>query len=275
MLRSNRSDVNQQPSLSFTNSVVSSSYDRMWSGSSSSYSLSGVNLPDDEHDLFLRLCEFDDLPLRPLTTEEKKKIAEIKRQERFNVHDSCRMAYNNGDFQTLLDVLKNYCDENIHFISPSLFLEAYGVLPLFAFFMLIHQIFPDSMTKNLDKRIASFKHPKPPATAVSSVSQDVPAVTRETVEIIDKFTGTKAFQSPFSPIFAELLKSELFVDPPADLTAPMVEQMLNNILYTTESNYGTDNGKIHILITETKLEFDLITNKIISWTHTLLAVSTS
>eukprot|EP01040_Poterioochromonas_malhamensis_P001751 gene1751-1860_t len=247
----------------------------MWSGSSSSYSLSGVNLPDDEHDLFLRLCEFDDLPLRPLTTEEKKKIAEIKRQERFNVHDSCRMAYNNGDFQTLLDILKNHCDENIHFISPSLFLEAYGVLPLFAFFMLIHQIFPDSMTKNLDKRIASFKHPKPPVTAVSSVSQDVPAVTRETVEIIDKFTGTKAFQSPFSPIFAELLKSELFIDPPADLTAPMVEQMLNNILYTTESNYGTDNGKIHILITETKLEFDLITNKIISWTHTLLAVSTS
>ncbi len=199
----------------------------------------------------------------------------MKRQERLNVHDSCRTAYNNGDFQTLLDILKHHCDDNIHFLSPSLFLESYGVLPLFAFLMLIHQIFPDSMTKNLDKRIASFKHPKPPVTAVSSGAQDIPAVTRETVEIIDKFTGTKAFQSPFSPIFAELLKSDLFVDPPADLTAPMVEQILNNLLYTTESNYGTDNGKIHILITETKLEFDLITNKVISWTHTLLAVSTS
>ncbi len=196
----------------------------------------------------------------------------MKRQERLNVHAACRHAYNNGDFQTLLDILKHHCDDNIHFLSPNLFLESHGILSLFAFLMLISQIFPDSMVKNLDKRISRFAQPKPP---VSSVSQDLPVVTRETVELIDKFTGTKAFQSPIASLFAEFMKSDLFVDPTADITAPVVAQILNNLLYTNESNCTNENGKIHVLITETKLEFDLITNKVISWTYTLLAVSTS
>jgi len=228
---------------------------------------------EDQYDLIFGLYDFE-VPqsIHEQNFEELKQIEEARRNERLSVHDSCRNSYNNGDFNKLLTILKDKCDHNIHFVSPNLFLESFNVYGLFAFLTLISLVYPDSMVRNLEKRISRFAQPKPP---VSSVSQDVPAVTRETVELIDKFTGTKAFQSPIATLFTEFMKSDLFVDPTADITAPMVAQILNNLLYTNESNCTNENGKIHVLITETKLEFDLITNKVISWTYTLLAVTTS
>ena len=195
----------------------------------------------------------------------------MKRKERLDFHPSCRIAYNNGDFQTLLDNLKHQCDTNIHFLSPSLFLESYGVISLFAFFTLISQIFPDSMIKNLDKRISRFAQPKPPIPS----QVPIPPVTTETVEMIDKFTGTRVFHSRMMSVFDEFLQLLAVANDPDELTAPIVSQMLSGILYTNESTLHPSEGKIHVLITETKLEFDLITNKVISWTYTILAVTTS
>lgn len=72
MQKFNTSNVNQQSSLSETNSVVSSS-DKMTSVSS--YSSSDAPAPDDDqYDLILGLCDFDDLPFREPTAGEKKNL---------------------------------------------------------------------------------------------------------------------------------------------------------------------------------------------------------
>ncbi len=202
---------------------------------------------------------------------------EQRRKERLEVNNPFRITYNNGDFNSLLDVMKQHCDINVHFLAPNLFLESFGIYPLFAFFMLISLVYPDSMVKNIEKRIATIKTSNPPPQFPLGYSMPPVEVTSETVEIIDKFTGTRVFESPIITVFNELLKLDMIMNPPPDLSVPMISQLLNSILYNGDSSsiQGSSDGKTYHIITETKLKFDLVSNKIIEWTYTIVAVSTS
>lgn len=173
--------------------------------------------------------------------------------------------------------MKQHCDINVHFLAPNLFLESFGIYPLFAFFMLISLVYPDSMVKNIEKRIATIKTSNPPPQFPLGYSMPPVEVTSETVEIIDKFTGTRVFESPIITVFNELLKLDMIMNPPPDLSVPMISQLLNSILYNGDSSsiQGSSDGKTYHIITETKLKFDLVSNKIIEWTYTIVAVSTS
>eukprot|EP01040_Poterioochromonas_malhamensis_P001752 gene1752-1863_t len=256
------------PSSSSSNDYISSVFksDRNFSSDEQHH------YHEDQYDLIFGLYDFE-VPqsIHEQNLEELKQIEEARRNERLSVHDSCRNSYNNGDFNKLLTILKDKCDYNIHFVSPNLFLESFNVYGLFAFLTLISLVYPDSMVRNLEKRISRFAQPKPPVPS----QVPIPPVTRETVEMIDKFTGTRVFHSPLMTVFGEFLKLQALNNPSDELTAPIISQMLSGILYTNESTLHPSEGKIYHLITETKLEFDLITNKVISWTYTLLAVTTS
>jgi hypothetical protein len=157
----------------------------------------------------------------------------------------------------------------VHFIAPNRLVETIGVAPLLAFFMICNEIFPDSVLKNIAKRIASFKHPKPPPGSGLPETPPTP-VTTEIIEFIDKFSGTKVMDRVVVEVFGRLAKDGIIESNPF-LTVPEIIQLVHDIFYSSGNPYASEET-VCSFISETALTFDLYTNKIIRWNYSILAV---
>jgi hypothetical protein len=193
-------------------------------------------------------------------------LAEERRNARLQFSEVYHTAYNNGDFFQLSEILKTHCAENVHFIAPNRLVETIGVAPLLAFFMICNEIFPDSVLKNISKRIASFKHPKPPP---GSGLPETPPVTTEIIEFIDKFSGTKVMDRIVVEVFGRLANDGTIENPL--LTVAEINQLVHDIFYSSGNPYASEEI-VCSFISETALTFDLYTNKIIRWNYSILAV---
>lgn len=213
-------------------------------------------------------------------------IIDQLRQERMKCNDSFNAAYNNGDFSQLFTEFYNSCDVNVRFIAPALQIECYGIIPLLSFFMLMSEMYPDSLSQNIERRIASIKASRNPASPVETAyfgfSEPVALESDlliETVENIDKFTGTRVFHQPVVTIFRELLSEGVLNSP--FLLIPDLTTIITNKLYEhqhlhhqmQQRGFSTEESeeKVYTFITESCLTFDLTTNKIIQWNYNILA----
>jgi hypothetical protein len=243
-------------------------------------------------------------------------ILERKRKDRFEVNSRFASAYSNGDFVAMLAVMNEFCDENIHFIAPNMFVESRGIFPLLTFFILVNETYPDSSIKLVEKRIATMKESKPPPISSASsssgndslhtsvsmnsmnsggsqgsnnsgeqkqqsqpqIQQETITFPTETVEIIDKFTGTRVLERPIVNTFADIIKTGIFSTP--NLTLPQVLNVIHAKLYSLEQEQptvvanGFECGKFYEILMETRLTYNINTNKMIEWTYTILAVHT-
>jgi hypothetical protein len=141
--------------------------------------------------------------------------------------------------------------------------------------MILNEIFPDSVLKAMEKRIASIKTPNPPYHGALHIP--IPQVTTETIEIIDKFTGTRILDKPVVEIFANFVQEGRLH---SQLTVPEISQMLYDTLYGQQRAANSPRNaaapdKVFTFITETSLVFDLQTNKILRWGYTVLAVNSN
>jgi hypothetical protein len=197
-----------------------------------------------------------------------------RRKLRLGVNDYFRSTYNNADFPQLLKVCLDYCDPNLKFIAPKL-IQTNGVYRILAFFMLVNEIFPDSNVKNIEKRIATIKLP----TITKPSFHPPPEVTTETVEIIDKFVGTRVLDKAAVDIYLQIVQSDLIKENTV-YSLSELSQILATKLYSDElpaigqplPQQSTALGRVVTFITETKLTFDLRTNKIVVWDYSILAV---
>jgi hypothetical protein len=252
---------------------------------------------------------------------------EFLRNERLKVNEQFSTGYNNGDFDSLYQLMTNVCDEQMTFKYPELQIDTVGVIPLLTFFMLVNEYYPDSMVKPVERRIATVKLPKslsssgvmnlkesektyssgpsdplvapfdlrsssstpttvtPPSSSSSSSSASATPLTdatplTETIEIIDKFVGTRVIEKPLIVVFRELINESLLLP---SLTVTNISDLLNNKLtdrltpkqeYTSNDKYAPlyENKKFYSILTETKLTFSLKTNKITHWNYSILAV---
>lgn len=171
----------------------------------------------------------------------------------------------------------DFCDPNLKFIAPKL-IQTNGVYRILAFFMLVNEIFPDSNVKNIEKRIATIKLP----TNMKPSFHPTPQVTTETVEIIDKFVGTRVLDKAAVDIYHQIIESNM-IKMEKEYSLSELSQILSSKLYSDEltpltqtSSSSSDQsnalGRVVTFITETKLTFDLLTNKIILWDYNILAV---
>jgi hypothetical protein len=246
---------------------------------------------------------------------------EFLRNERLKVNEQFSTGYNNGDFDSLYQLMTNVCDEQMTFKYPELQIDTVGLIPLLTFFMLVNEYYPDSMVKPVERRIATVKLPKslsssgvmnlkesektyssgpndplvapfelrsssstptavtPPPSSSSSSSASATPLT-ETIEIIDKFVGTRVIEKPLIVVFRELINENLLLP---SLTVTNISDLLNNKLtdrltpkqqYTSNDKYAPlyENKKFYSILTETKLTFLLKTNKITHWNYSILAV---
>jgi hypothetical protein len=248
-------------------------------------------------------------------------FVERKRKDRFEVNTRFASAYSNGDFVAMLAVMNEFCDDEIHFIAPNMFVESRGIFPLLTFFILVNETYPDSSIKLVEKRIATIKESKPPSSASppssstpilhtsvslnsmssggsqgsASVGEQKQAAQSpshppqpqqpetntfptETVEIIDKFTGTRVLERPIVNTFADIIKTGIFSTP--NLTLPQILNVIHAKLYSLEQEQptvvanGFECGKFYEILMETRLTYNLQSNKMIEWTYTILAVHT-
>jgi hypothetical protein len=203
--------------------------------------------------------------------------AEEGRKFRLGINDLIRTSYNNADYNEFLKVLLAHCDPNITFIAPQNAFRAYGVYAIVGYFILISEIFPDSMWKFIEKRTATFKMPT--SSLSSSASSPTPPSTTEVVEIIDKFSGTRVLDKPAIAFYKQILEEGL-IQPHRPYSVLELTQIIGTKLCdaevapTASSTSSIGLGQEVTFITETSFTFDLQTNKILIWNYNILAVQT-
>lgn len=172
--------------------------------------------------------------------------------------------------------------------------------------MVVNEIYPDSMVNNIEKRFATLKIAKPPlgtiyatptpplsssSSSSSPLSLPVPAsatpeslltIHTETLEIIDKFVGTRVLEKGVVEIYSPLLASGQ-LHQHKHYSLQELTQIISSHLYNLPKSSSSSStsaanpaaaspiGKIFTFLVETKLTFDLRTNKIIHWNYEILA----
>jgi hypothetical protein len=165
---------------------------------------------------------------------------------------------------------------------------------MLGFFMLTNEICPDSALQSIEKRLATFKLPSTnssgvlPAHPSQSQHQQQPVITTETVEFIDKYTGTRVFNKTAFDIYFSLLKdgtiksnTQYSLNELTDIinsklhgavpSSSSSSSPTSPILPLTTSDFSSRSGIEVTYIVESDLTFDLQTNKVIVCNYRVLA----
>lgn len=189
------------------------------------------------------------LPSAPVLSEEECYAQEQKRI-RLEVFDPIMDAFNTGDFDSMTKLVRNSCNEDVKLKLPTTTSARYqGVTPILIFWGLLHETYPDAMTKILEKRISS-------STSITCPIQSA--------EYVYKFHGTRITTKPVLESFAAIMESigekELTHD---EIVSAVAKQMTSIPPQAYEENECS-------FIAETVLTFDA-ENKITEWAYDILA----
>lgn len=204
-----------------------------------------------------------------------------------NLADEFIVAYNSGDFPGLFSLLLENCDRNVRFTISLMNIECHGIFSIIAFFLLLHEIYPDSIIQNIEKRVATIKSPSKSTQnsfdetdggKSSGVIAKKEAFTPqiETVENIDKFAGTRVLPQPVFVLYQEILSTGILNH--TFLTLPMIISFITDkiqqkyqLIKSCFSDSGVAHERLFTFITETNLTFDLPSNRITCWSYNILA----
>jgi len=156
--------------------------------------------------------------------EKKRKLTEISEESNtcpptMIMFDPIMDAYSNGDLETMDALIRMSCCENVIFQVPTLQIESIGVDSVVAFWILLHEIYPDAMMNTLDRRIGTLTTvPKSsPVTTPTNASAKTTAITlpnavstptttmKQRIEYVYKFKATRITNRSIKDTFQEVV----------------------------------------------------------------------
>ena len=175
-------------------------------------------------------------------------LVQEQKRARLEVLDPIMEAFNNGDLDQMTSLVRSNCHANVRVKMQSL--PAYhGMAAILIYFGLLHEIYPDAMTKILDKRIS---------TITSSCSPT------HSVEYVFKVHGTRITTKPMLESFSQIMTSIGNKDMThEDVISAISKHMITIPPQSCEEHECS-------FIAETILTFDN-ENKIIEWAYDILA----
>ncbi len=174
--------------------------------------------------------------------QEQKRI-------RLEVFDPILEAFNTGDIDKMSSLISSACQHDVKVAMPQCATHQ-GVTPILVLWGLLHETFPDAMTKILEKRISS------------NASSTHPI---QRVEYVYKLQGTGITNKPVMESFTHIMAS---IGDSKDMSHDDVISVISRHMATIPPHSCDDHTST--FIAETILTFDN-DNKIIEWSHDILA----
>lgn len=196
------------------------------------------------------------------------------RRIRLGFFDPVMDAFNTGDFEAMSDFMRKSIRDDCIFRAPYIKTDMRGLIPLLAFFGLLHEAYPDAMVKVLERRIWAAQKASVKANDLSSVTSDssdsmatrdplADAVQR--VDYVYKLVGTRISSRPLPSVYNKMIEK---LRGRTSLTQEEISCAINGML----SGDAVSEGECAYII-ETGLSFDS-NNMIVEWTYEILAADT-
>jgi hypothetical protein len=175
----------------------------------------------------------------------------LDRSDRLKIYQDIVSDYNSCDFDQIYQLLKKNCDDNIAFhlkCGSLLSVSFHGMAYILAFYVLLHEYYPDSFVTNLTNRFSTVKSavkslnerevecstPLRPRVAVPSSNNDSTTCKGlinnvEIVEFVDKYVGGSMVAIPFEELCLKLFNSNLRSKDASSLSLSIVNLINDNL----------------------------------------------
>ena len=180
---------------------------------------------------------------------------EERKRQRLEVFDPMLEAFNVGDFKALSKQVRSACHPEVRLKVSGLQREVRGVVPILLFYGLLHETFPDAMTKILEKRLSSSAS----AAAQRSAAQN-------SVEYVYKMVGTRITSRPVEESFAALLCA--LCDAASLSNEDEVDKAVARQMASIPPQAYEESECSYIVETVLALDGE---NRIVEWNHDILA----
>jgi hypothetical protein len=191
-----------------------------------------------------------DEPATSTESFDEEACAQEQKRIRLEVFDPMMDAFNSGDFAQMTKLVHNSCHDEVRLKFPNSSSSYQGVTSILIFWGLLHETYPDAMTKILEKRISS------------STSASCPI---QSAEYVYKFHGTRITSKPVMESFAQIMEA---VNNKHDMThEEIVSAIARQMTSIPPQSYEEHECSF---IAETILTFDS-ENKITEWAYDVLA----
>ena len=179
---------------------------------------------------------------------DEEAFAQEQKRVRLEIFDPIMEAFNTGDFDQMTKLVRSSCNREVRLKMPN-YTTHQGVTPILILWGLLHETYPDAMTKILEKRISS-------TTSTSCPIQSA--------EYVYKFHGTRITTKPVLESFAQIMDNIGSKDMThEEVVTAIARQMTTIPPQAYEENECS-------FIAETILTFDS-DNKITEWAYDILA----
>ncbi len=190
------------------------------------------------------------LPTRNKRERDWKGFEEEQKRIRLEVFDPMLDAFNTGDFDQMSSLIHSACHHDVKITMPQC-ISYQGVTPILVLWGLLHETYPDAMTKILEKRISSI---------VSSTCRPI-----QRVEYVYKLQGTGITHKPAMESFTHIMDD---IGHYKVMSHDEVISVISRHMATIPPHSCDDHTSTFIV--ETVLTFDN-DNKIIEWSYDILA----
>ena len=203
--------------------------------------------------------------------DDSNQVEAENRRIRLGFFDPVMEAFNTGDFEAMSDIMRKTIRDDCIFRAPYIKTDMRGLIPLLAFFGLLHEAYPDAMVKVLERRIWATQKTSVKANDTSSIASDSSDSTQskdpladavQRVDYVYKLVGTRISSRPLPSVYNKMIEK---LRGRTSLTQEEISCAINGML----SGDTVSEGECAYII-ETGLSFDS-NNMIVEWTYEILA----